>query len=138
MIAWLRRLFRREPPPATIVGRYAPGTVVWGPVAFTDGSGVKDRPVLVVGLHSPGVLLVLSLSSQAKRDGRADWYALGTGTWDRERRVSWARLDPYQVMQERHVRRVGGRVDPAVFRGVVAALTTRHGRPPDGLAPTGP
>jgi hypothetical protein len=38
-------------------------------------------------------------------------------------------------MQERYVRRVGGRVDPGVVRGIAQALTTVHGHPPEELSP---
>lgn len=142
MIGWLRRLFGRAPryvdlpraersPTATIRrDRYAPGTVVWGPVQYADGTAVKDRPAIVVGRDAPGVLLVLALSSQAKRDGRRGWFALGSGEWDRARRPSYARLDPYYRMPEKAVRRVGGAVDDRTLAGLTGALTAHHRQPP--------
>jgi len=139
---WLRRLLRRrpryvslpaQPAPASRTlpqDRYRPGTVVWGPVRFTDATGEKDRPVVVVGRAAPGVLAVLALSSQAKRDGRSDWYPLGTGDWDRDRRPSWAHLAPYYGMQEKAVRRIGGVLDDRVLAGLNAALALHHSKSP--------
>src|SRR5215471_18297839 len=64
-------------------GRADPGEIVWTWVAYEeDPRQGKDRPVLVVG-RDRSVLLGLYLSSNAERDGQPDWFALGSGAWDR-------------------------------------------------------
>ncbi|HVF05420.1 MAG TPA: hypothetical protein VNA20_11330 [Frankiaceae bacterium] len=104
-----------------------PGHVVWGPVAYMDNPGVaKDRPVLIVG-REPGAFLVLTLSSQEKRSAHADWFPLGVGNWDRRRRRSWARLQPWYRLPDAHVRRPGGVVDPVVFAQLRGLLATKFG-----------
>src|SRR3954453_3726257 len=70
-----------------------PGEIVWTWVPYEDDpSQGKDRPVLVVGRRGK-TLLGLMLSSQSDRDGQRNWHALGAGSWDRENRPSWIRLD---------------------------------------------
>ncbi|HEV2890413.1 MAG TPA: hypothetical protein VGX28_08555 [Frankiaceae bacterium] len=104
-----------------------PGAVVWGPVKFMESDAVeKDRPVLVVGREGD-ILLVLTLSTQAKHGQHAEWYPLGAGAWDRQGRPSWTRLHPWYRMRAKDVRRWGGLVDAATFEGVKDALVRRYG-----------
>src|SRR6476646_6174102 len=74
-------------------GDAAPGEIVWTWVADEDDPAQgKDRPVLVVGRHGRDVY-ALMLSSKSQREGQRNWMPLGPGTWDREHRPSWVRLD---------------------------------------------
>ena len=108
-------------------GRADPGEVVWTWVAYEDDPAQgKDRPVLVVGREERD-LLGLMLSSQADREGQRGWLALGPGTWDREQRPSWVRLDRVLTVDEAGVRREGAVLDRARFDRVAAALRRDHG-----------
>ena len=104
-----------------------PAHVVWGAVRFMDQPDqAKDRPVLVVG-RQPGVFLVLTLTTKPKRPEQADWFPLGTGGWDRERRPSWARLHPWYRMVDADVRRPGGVVARPEFDALRRVLVERYG-----------
>ena len=131
-------IFRRAgdtPPPYYVpaapepVGRWGlgPGHVVWTAVRFVDQpEAAKDRPVLIVG-REPGMFLVLTLTTQQRRAAHREWYPIGTGDWDRQRRPSWVRLHPYYRMRDTDVRRPGGVVDRPVFDGLRAVLARDHG-----------
>ena len=86
-----------------------------------DPNRGKDRPVLVVG-RDGRTLLGLMLSSQSERDGQRNWLALGAGTWDREGRPSWIRLDRVLEVDEDGIRREGAILDQARFDRVAAVL----------------
>jgi hypothetical protein len=104
-----------------------PGEIVWTWVKYEDDpSQGKDRPVLVVG-RDGRTLLGLMLSSQSERDGQRDWYALGPGSWDRENRPSWIRLDRVLEVNEDGIRREGAVLDPARFDQVAAELRRDYG-----------
>ncbi|MFB9234916.1 type II toxin-antitoxin system PemK/MazF family toxin [Plantactinospora siamensis] len=108
-------------------GRADPGEVVWTWVPYEDDPRQgKDRPVLVVGRQSR-TLYGLMLSSQSERDGQRNWLALGPGSWDRENRPSWIRLDRVLTMREDSIRREGAVLDRARFDRVSAALRSDHG-----------
>ena len=108
-------------------GRADPGEVVWTWVAYEDDpSRGKDRPVLVVGREGSR-LRGLMLSSQSERDGQYGWMPLGEGTWDRERRPSWIRLDRVLEVEESGIRREGAVLDRARFDRVAARLRSDHG-----------
>jgi hypothetical protein len=107
-------------------GRADPGEVVWTWVVFEeDPHQGKDRPVLVVG-RDGGRLLGLMLSSSTARDGQPNWYALGPGAWDGERRSSWVRLDRVLTVGESNIRREGAVLDRARFDAVAAQLRARY------------
>lgn len=117
------------PPPPDRAGQWPvrPGDVVWTAVQFMDQPGVaKDRPVLIVG-REPGIFLVLTLTTQAKRHGQPHWYPLGAGNWDPQRRPSLARLHPWYRMRETDVRRRGGSVDRPVFDALRGVLARHYG-----------
>ena len=123
----------RQPAGRTLVyapqpdGRADPGEVVWTWVAYEDDPRRgKDRPVLVVGREGSS-LLGLMLSSQAERDGRPGWLALGPGAWDREQRPSWVRLDRVLDVPEDGIRREGAVLDRTRFDRVARALRADHG-----------
>jgi len=109
-------------------GRADPGEVVWTWVPYEeDPRQGKDRPVLVVGRSGRRTLYGLMLSSNARRDGERNWFALGTGDWDRTHRPSWLRLDRVLAMREDGIRREGAILDRARFDRVAAILRTHHG-----------
>ncbi|MFG1609130.1 type II toxin-antitoxin system PemK/MazF family toxin [Actinoplanes sp. NPDC049265] len=104
-----------------------PGEIVWTWVKYEDDPRQgKDRPVLVVG-RDGRTLLGLMLSSQSERDGQRNWYALGPGSWDRENRPSWIRLDRVLEVNEDGIRREGAVLDPARFDQVASELRRDYG-----------
>jgi hypothetical protein len=108
-------------------GAADPGEIVWTWVPFEeDPSQGKDRPLLVVG-RGGGELLGLMLSSQHKREGDADWVAIGSGEWDREGRESFIRLDRVLEVGEHDIRREGAVLDKRRFDTVAHELRTRFG-----------
>jgi hypothetical protein len=108
-------------------GRADPGEIVWTWVAYEDEPDQgKDRPVLVVGREGD-ILLGLMLSSQSERDGQHNWLALGPGTWDRDRRPSWIRLDRVLRVAEDGIRREGAILDRKRFVAVAAKLRRDYG-----------
>jgi PemK-like, MazF-like toxin of type II toxin-antitoxin system len=108
-------------------GSADPGEIVWTWVPYEDDPAQgKDRPVLVVG-RSGRTVLGLMLSSQRDRDGQRNWLALGPGTWDRESRPSWIRLDRVLEIDEDGIRREGAVLDRARFDQVAVALRAGYG-----------
>jgi hypothetical protein len=104
-----------------------PGEIVWTWVPYEDDpSQGKDRPVLVVG-RDGGSVLGLMLSSQSDRDGQRDWYALGPGSWDRESRPSWIRLDRVLEIDYDGIRREGAILERDKFDLVAAKLRKDYG-----------
>ena len=104
-----------------------PGEIVWTWVPYEDDPlQGKDRPVLVVGRHGRDVY-ALMLSSQSQRDGQHNWMALGPGTWDREQRPSWIRLDRVLDIDGAGIRREGAILDRVVFDRVAAKLRAEYG-----------
>jgi hypothetical protein len=108
-----------------------PGEVVWAWVPYEDDpSRGKDRPVLVIG-YGPGRragegerLLAVPLSSKdpsAKRDAH-EWVDVGTGGWDRDRRVSFANADRVLRYDPGAVRREGAALPRTRFEAVVARV----------------
>ena len=130
-----RQTVTRSGPPAgrhlvyapRLDGRADPGEIVWTWVAYEeDPHQGKDRPVLVVG-RDRSVLLGLMLSSNAERDGQDNWFALGSGTWDRDGRPSWVRLDRVLRVPEDGIRREGAVLDRARFDAVARRLRAGYG-----------
>lgn len=108
-------------------GQADPGEIVWTWVAYEDDPEQgKDRPVLVVG-RTGTVLYGLILSSQRERQGQRHWLALGPGTWDRDGRPSWVRLDRVLEMVEDGIRREGAVLDRRRFDAVARILRNRYG-----------
>ncbi|MGN9811296.1 type II toxin-antitoxin system PemK/MazF family toxin [Micromonospora sp. BQ11] len=108
-------------------GQADPGEIVWTWVPYEDDPRQgKDRPVLVVGRHSR-TLFGLMLSSQSERNGQRHWLALGPGSWDRDNRPSWVRLDRVLTMREDSIRREGAVLDRPRFDRVGQALRAGYG-----------
>jgi len=108
-------------------GRADPGEIVWTWVPYEeDPSQGKDRPVLVVG-RTGTTLHGLMLSSNSDRDGQRDWFALGPGTWDAQRRPSWIRLDRVLDVDEDGIRREGAILDRQRFEAVATQLRKHYG-----------
>jgi PemK-like, MazF-like toxin of type II toxin-antitoxin system len=108
-------------------GRADPGEIVWTWVAYEDDpSQGKDRPVLVVG-RDGAMLQGLMLSSNSEREGQRHWFGLGEGTWDREHRPSWVRLDRVLTVNEGGIRREGAVLDRRRFALVAAQLREHYG-----------
>ena len=108
-------------------GRADPGEIVWTWVPYEeDHSQGKDRPVLVVGRNGT-TLLGLMMSSSAARDGQQNWYALGSGPWDREERPSWVRMDRVLRVKEHGIRREGAVLSRAHFDALSKQLRMHYG-----------
>lgn len=109
-------------------GAADPGEVVWTGVAYEDEPHVvKDRPVLVVGRRDARTVLGLMLSSKAHRADDRDWLAIGSGSWDAERRPSYVRLDRVLELAEDSIRKEGAVLDADRFERVSQALRERGG-----------
>jgi len=101
-------------------GEPDPGEIVWAWVPYEeDPTRGKDRPVLLLGRRR-GKLVGVSLTS--KRDAYGALLEIGTGAWDPERRVSFAKLDRLLDVDASRVRREGAVLERRHFDAVVAAL----------------
>lgn len=108
-------------------GAADPGEIVWSWVPFEeDASQGKDRPLLVVG-RSGADLLALMLSSQGHRADDANWVGIGSGSWDREGRPSYIRLDRVLEVEEHGIRREGAILERDRFDRVAEQLRGRYG-----------
>jgi hypothetical protein len=85
----------------------------------------KDRPVLIVGRDGRS-LLGLMPSSQSRRQGDPNWFPLGAGVWDGERRPSWVRLDRVVDVPESGIRREGAVLDRPRFDRVADRLRSQR------------
>lgn len=124
-VAALRR--RRLSYAPELDGHADPGEIVWTWVNYEDDPRQgKDRPVLVIGRESR-TLFGLMLSSQSDRDGQRHWLSLGPGTWDRDNRPSWIRLDRVLTMREDSIRREGAILDRERFERICRVLRASYG-----------
>ncbi len=102
-----------------------PGEVVWTWVPYEeDPTKGKDRPVVVIGRRR-GVLVGIALTS--KFDDRELQVELGTGDWDSQHRVSYARIERMLAIDPTRMRREGAIIDRHRFDRVVAAVERYHG-----------
>jgi hypothetical protein len=105
-------------------GHPDPGEVVWAWVPFDDDPCQgKDRPVVIVGRVGAALAGVALTSKPSHRDDRL---AVGTGSWDVERRESYAKLDRVLMLEPSTVRREGSTFERGRFDRLVAALAERH------------
>jgi PemK-like, MazF-like toxin of type II toxin-antitoxin system len=108
-------------------GKADPGEIVWTWVEFEEDPGQgKDRPVLVVGRDDTTLLGLMLSSRQHHRDDN-NWVSIGSGSWDREHRESFIRLDRILDIAESGIRREGAIVPRAKFDQVAAVLRSRYG-----------
>ena len=105
-----------------------PGEVVWTWVPYEDDPQQgKDRPVVVIGVTGPD-LVVVPMSSQ-DHDGRRDereWIEVGRGQWDRDGRVSYADIDRLLRVAPAVVRREGAVLERDDFDRIVHAAREWH------------
>jgi PemK-like, MazF-like toxin of type II toxin-antitoxin system len=126
-VATLDRAGRRLEYAPDLDGAADPGEIVWTWVKYEDDPDQgKDRPVLVVG-RDGRTLLGLMLSSQSERDGQRNWLALGPGSWDRDGRPSWVRLDRVLEVDEDGIRREGAVLAQDRFERVAGELRQEYG-----------
>lgn len=104
----------------SIDGDPDPGEVVWTWVPYEDDpSQGKDRPVLLVGRRA-GSLVGVALTSKPHDNERQ--VPVGAGSWDREGRPSFAKIERVLAVDAAKVRREGAVLDRRHFDAVVAAL----------------
>lgn len=106
-----------------------PGEVVWTWVPYEeDHSQGKDRPVLIVGRDGPWLLALPMTSKDHDRDAAQEagegryWVEVGRGAWDREGRVSEARVNRIIRVDPARIRRISERVSRDVFDRVAAGV----------------
>jgi len=109
-----------------------PGEVVWTWVPYEeDHSEGKDRPVLVIGRDGPWLLALPMTSKDHDRDAAQEadegryWVEIGSGGWDRQRRVSEVRVNRIIRVDPDRVRRISERISPERFQAVAEAVQ-RH------------
>jgi hypothetical protein len=109
-------------------GQPDPGEVVWTWVPYEDDPRQgKDRPVVVVGMAGDRLAVVPVTSHDPRgRADLADHVSIGSGTWDREGRTSYADLGRILRVRDDEVRREGAVLDRPVFDTLVTALRARH------------
>ncbi|MEV7967065.1 type II toxin-antitoxin system PemK/MazF family toxin [Sphaerisporangium sp. NPDC088356] len=90
-----------RPPSPAWDSRPAPGQIWWADVPYSDGSGSKVRPCLVVRTH-PRKVEVLKITSQDKSD-RSEYLAIPTAGWDPH-----ATKDSWLDLSETHLVGDGG------------------------------
>ena len=121
------------PEPGGLVVEYSPsldgdadpGEIVWTWVPYEDDpSQGKDRPVVVIGRR--GARLVAVPLTSKHHDNEAQ-VPVGTGSWDREGRPSYAKVARLLDVDAREVRREGAILDRRTFDAVVAGARRAHG-----------
>ena len=102
-----------------------PGEVVWTWVPYEeDSSQGKDRPVVLIGRRG-SMLIGVPLTSKP-HDNEAQ-VPVGTGSWDREGRPSYAKLERLLEVDAGKVRREGAILSRKHFDDVVAGIRREHG-----------
>lgn len=121
-----RTTLRYDPRPGNTAD---PGEVVWTWVPFEeDHSQGKDRPVLVIGHDGPWLLALPMTSKDHDRDAAQEaragryWVEIGSGGWDRQRRVSEVRVNRIIRVDPARVRRISERISPKRFEAVAAGV----------------
>ena len=100
-----------------------PGEVVWAWVPYEDDpSQGKDRPVVVIGRAGPTYLAGVALTSHGGHP--SERVEVGTGAWDGQHRVSYAKLDRILTIDPARVRREGAILEEGRFDQLVDALRT--------------
>ncbi len=97
-----------------------PGEVVWTWVPWEeDPTQGKDRPVVIFGRRGP---LLVGVALTSKPHPNEPQISVGTGSWDREGRPSYAKLERILDIDPAQVRREGAVLDTARFAELVDAL----------------
>ena len=97
-----------------------PGEVVWTWVPWEeDPAQGKDRPVVIFGRRGP---LLVGVALTSKPHANEPQISVGTGSWDREGRPSYAKLERILDIDPAQVRREGAVLDTARFAELVDAL----------------
>lgn len=100
-----------------------PGEIVWAWVPYEeDPEQGKDRPVVVIGRRGD---LLVGIPLTSRRNEREAQVAVGTGSWDAQRRPSYARIWRMLDLDPDRVRREGAILDRPRFDELVAAVD-RH------------
>ena len=103
-----------------------PGEVVWTWVPYEeDPSQGKDRPVVLIGRRG-SMLIGVPLTS--KPHDNEPQVPVGTGSWDREGRPSYAKLERLLEIDPSKVRREGAILSRAHFDDVVAGIRRQQSR----------
>lgn len=112
-----------------------PGEVVWAWVPYEeDFSRGKDRPVLVIGTEDDWLLALQLTSQDHDRDAAQEaaegrfWYDVGSGAWDTSGRPSEVRVNRIIRVDPQAVRRIGARLDQAIFDQVAAEMAAHPPR----------
>jgi hypothetical protein len=97
-----------------------PGEVVWTWVPYEeDPSQGKDRPVVVIGRRGDSLV---GIPLTTKRHDEEAQVEVGTGAWDGERRVSYARIWRLLVVDPSRMRREGAVLERDRFDRVIEAV----------------
>jgi hypothetical protein len=130
---------KRTPSPATpkaagdrieytpcIDGDPDPGEVVWTWVPYEeDPTQGKDRPVVIIGRRGSHLLGVPLTSKRHDNEAQVE---VGRGPWDREDRVSYAKVERLLDIDPADVRREGAVLERARFDAVVAGVQAERAR----------
>ena len=101
-----------------------PGEVVWTWVPYEeDPSQGKDRPVVVIGRRGDSLV---GIPLTTKRHDDEAQVEVGTGEWDSERRVSYARIWRLLVVDPSQMRREGAVLERSRFDRVIEAVDDHY------------
>jgi mRNA-degrading endonuclease toxin of MazEF toxin-antitoxin module len=101
-----------------------PGEVVWTWVSYEeDPSQGKDRPVVIIGRRGAHLLAVALTSKRHDNEAQVE---VGRGPWDRDGRVSYAKVERLLDVDPSAVRREGAVLERQHFDDVVAGVRRTH------------
>ncbi|WP_279340702.1 type II toxin-antitoxin system PemK/MazF family toxin, partial [Sphaerisporangium perillae] len=93
-----------RPPSPSWDSKPAPGQIWWADVPYSDGTGSKVRPCLVLRTHARGAE-VLKITSQDK-SGRSEYLPIPTAEWDpHATKDSWLDVSETHFIGDRAFRR---------------------------------
>ncbi len=137
LIHHIRRLLTKRAPAADVAdidvrveyspcldGDPDPGEVVWTWVPYEeDPTQGKDRPVVIIGRRGPDLVGVPLTSKAHANEAQVE---VGRGPWDREGRVSYAKVHRLLDVDPGQVRREGAILERQHFDAVVAGVRAAH------------
>jgi hypothetical protein len=101
-----------------------PGEVVWAWVPYEDDpSQGKDRPLVIIGRR--GTRLV-GVPLTSKPHSNEPQVGVGSGSWDRSGRPSYAKVERVIDIDPDGVRREGAVLPRALFDDIVEAVRRHH------------